>query len=524
MLAALPTLPAFVPSTPSLAPLAASAATYRSAAPAAIVDTPGRSFTETSAAPSAAPSNAAAAFASHKRGSSNSLGRTFMTFALLASSMLPLSPFAADLAAAEPPAVVAKQQQPQQQPLPTTSSIAEKAPSQQYLLFTGFPFPLGPFTERKTVETELVKGQVYSFEQELRLSGISANVRSTVFRMRDGHLLVYNPVAPTEEFLAQLAALDHKGVSHILLGATPYEHKVFVGPFARKFPEAKVWAVPDQWAWPLDLPGPLLGIDTKGSGGGELVDTATGSAAYASAPDLTAEFEVKLLRPPKRLGFGYAANEAALLHKDTKTLALTDALVNVPAAPTPVYDTGNLLAIGDNAKDSNSLGNLILKGAGAVNWQGTAKNDVSQLWADAAAAPGSTADALQRGWERNVLLSLYFGPSPRSLVDPDVSFQSLKNRWVVAPVTDSLIYRSERVKPELTRWVDDVAKWDFTLIAPSHFAAASGTAEDMRAAFKPTLAATTLQDAKASTERPYVKGDVKLLDDIAGSLIQLKII
>ena len=53
--------------------------------------------------------------------------------------------------------------------------------------------------------------------------------------------------------------------------------------------------------------------------------SAAGSPAYAAAPDLTDEFEVKLLRPPKRLGFGYAANEAALLHKDSKTLALTDA-------------------------------------------------------------------------------------------------------------------------------------------------------------------------------------------------------
>ena len=43
-----------------------------------------------------------------------------------------------------------------------------------------------------------------------------------------------------EEFLAQLKSLDSKGVSHILLGATPYEHKVFVGPFARRFPGAKV--------------------------------------------------------------------------------------------------------------------------------------------------------------------------------------------------------------------------------------------------------------------------------------------
>ena len=402
---------------------------------------------------------------------------------------------------------------------PPPAAVVSQAPSQQYLFVTGFPFPLGPFTERKTVQTELVPDRVYSFEQEIRLSGISANVRSTVFRMRDNHLLVYNPVAPTEEFLRQLDGLKSDGVSHILLGATQYEHKVFVGPFARKFPQAKVWAVPDQWSFPLDLPSPLLGIDTKGTGGGELVDTAGGSAAYAQAPDLTSEFEVKLLRPSQRLGFGYAANEAALLHKDTKTLALTDALVNVPAAPTRVYEERLLSAIGDNERDTNSIGNIVLKAAGAVNWRGSAAREVATLWADTDAHASSSADQLQRGWERNVLLSLFFGPSPTSLVDPQPSFDSLKGKWIVAPVTDSLIYRSERVQPALSKWVDDVTKWDFQLIVPSHFDAQKGTPEDMRAAFAPTLRASAPAQA-----RPYAQGDVQLLDELADGLIKLKVI
>ena len=40
--------------------------------------------------------------------------------------------------------------------------------------------------------------------------------------------------------------------------------------FARKFPEAKVWTVPDLWSFPLDLPAKLLGIDRYG----DLLDTA----------------------------------------------------------------------------------------------------------------------------------------------------------------------------------------------------------------------------------------------------------
>ena len=131
------------------------------------------------------------------------------------------------------------------------------------------------------------------------------------------------------------------------------------------------------------------------------------------------------------LGFGYAANEAALYHKDTKTLALTDALVNVPSAPPPVFVTDggdNLRGIGDDARRSSSLGHLILQGASAVNWRGSAAEAVEELWSatDAAGgAQGGAAAQLQRGWERDALLSLFFGPSPASIVDPAPSFALL---------------------------------------------------------------------------------------------------
>ena len=62
--------------------------------------------------------------------------------------------------------------------------------SRRYINLTGFPFPLGPFVERPTVATTIVPGKVYSFEQEQALSGIPANVRATVFRMRDNLVLV----------------------------------------------------------------------------------------------------------------------------------------------------------------------------------------------------------------------------------------------------------------------------------------------------------------------------------------------
>ena len=91
-------------------------------------------------------------------------------------------------------------------------------------------------------------------------------------------------------------------------------------------------------------------------------------------------------------------------------------------------------------------------------------------------------------------------------------------------MTDSLIYRSSKVKPELTRWVNDVAQWDFTTIAPAHFQAAPGTAAELKAAFDPTLAAPGGVVPSRDQRAPYAPGDVQLLDDIAEQLIKLGVI
>lgn len=67
-------------------------------------------------------------------------------------------------------------------------------------------------------------------------------VRSVVVALRDGGLWVHNPVAPTAELLEMVAELEarHGAVRYVVLGSTQVEHKVFLGPFARRFPDAEV--------------------------------------------------------------------------------------------------------------------------------------------------------------------------------------------------------------------------------------------------------------------------------------------
>lgn len=400
-----------------------------------------------------------------------------------------------------------------------TKETATRNWERVYINLTGFPFPLGPFVARRTVLDEIVAGRVWSIEQEQTLFGIRVNVRSVAIKLRSGDLWIYNPVAPTKELVELLTKIPFGKVAHIVLGTTQYEHKVFVGAFARRFPEAAVHCVPDQWSFPLDLPPRLLGIPTtrqERTGPGVLDP----DAEYAWGD----EFDLEILRPESRLAGNYAAVEAAFVHKDTKTLVLTDAIVYVPKSPPAIVDVEALNYL--SRTDS-----WVLNAAALLNWRGKG--------AELRAAVNSKAPPKpQSGWQRNALLALTFGPSPESLVDPSSAFDTIAERWLVAPVCNSLVYASERVRPALKTWVDQIAKLDFVRIAPAHFAVARCTPAQFKAAFEPLLQDNDLlvEDKRPFNmaqlrrqlgfreESPFPQSDVKLINDLADFLRQLRVI
>ena len=73
-------------------------------------------------------------------------------------------------------------------------------------------------------------------------------MRSTIVKLTDGGLLVYNPIAPTKEALDIISRLEnqHGKVKYIVLGTLGLEHKALAGPFSKCFPEAEVWLQPGQ--------------------------------------------------------------------------------------------------------------------------------------------------------------------------------------------------------------------------------------------------------------------------------------
>lgn len=131
-----------------------------------------------------------------------------------------------------------------------------------------------------------MRGSIWLFEQpqSLGFSNVTTNVRMTVVKLASGGLWVHAPVAPTPECLRLLkvrplaprpgpAAAPRREpplgawarqptralppvppapppqelgapVEFIVLPTFAYEHKIFVGPFSRRFPKAKVYVAP----------------------------------------------------------------------------------------------------------------------------------------------------------------------------------------------------------------------------------------------------------------------------------------
>eukprot|EP00803_Ostreobium_quekettii_P006277 evm.model.scf_3018.1 EVM.evm.TU.scf_3018.1 scf_3018:3596-7346(+) len=324
-----------------------------------------------------------------------------------------------------------------------------------YINLTGFPFPLGPFLQRKTIRTEVVKGKIWTFEQPqaLGFSYVAINVRMTVIKLKSGGLWVHAPIAPTGECIRLLKELGAP-VEYIILPTFAYEHKIFVGPFARKFPKAKVYTAPNQWSWPINLPAPLFGIFARGT-----IENDDSTTPWAD------EIEQKLFRPPD-VGIGPFL-ECAFLHKETRTLLVTDAVIFIPPKPLDVIPVSYLL---ENARDDGL--NTIMAG----------DKDTDDIKKFKKGPVEDTPAARLKGWMRIVLLVLYFGPF--DLLEPEPSYRAVAGKLIVSPVLRVLVY--SRIPQAVTRWIDEICRdWKFTQIISCHLAApvAAGP-KDLKRAFR----------------------------------------
>lgn len=326
--------------------------------------------------------------------------------------------------------------------------------------------PLAPGNRRVTILDEIVPNSMWTLDQVQGVVNVNVPVRSVVVRLKEGGLLIYNPVAPTIECLEYVKELEskHGPVKHILLGSLGLEHKALCGPFTRCFPGAEVWLQPGQWSFPVNLPSWLFGFPF----GSKLNDMPENSAEAPWSND----FETAVLGPLRFKSVG-AFGETALFHRASKTLIVTDTIVKVPNEAPPILQE-DPRAILYHSRDA-------------------ALDDVED-----------TDEARRRGWRRMALFGLFFFPSgiqvssvpeafgalgkasdtakmlgkgslPFSgalypwtwVINESKNFKALQNGLLVAPILQKLIL--DREPERVAEWVDTVSQWPIQRIIPAHF-------------------------------------------------------
>ncbi|MDJ0736632.1 MAG: DUF4336 domain-containing protein [Nostocaceae cyanobacterium] len=320
--------------------------------------------------------------------------------------------------------------------------------------------PIYPYGKRRTIRKEVVKDTIWTFDQLQGIFYVVVPIRMTVVKLENGGLLVYAPVAPTKECirLVQELVAKHGDVKYIILPTiSGLEHKVFVGPFARKFPKAQVFVAPHQWSFPLNLPLSWLGFPAKRT---QILPENSSQAPFGD------EFDYAILGAIN-LGTG-SFEEIAFFHKRSHTLLVTDTVVSVPENPPEIVqlDPYPLLY---HARDN---GLEVVEDNPATRrkgWQRISlfafyfRPSVLQVtpWGEAFREAMKAPERSRRA---------YFGLYPfRWTQDWKRSFDALRGdgRLFVAPILQTLILN--RGPKETIAWADKVASWDFQQIIPCHF-------------------------------------------------------
>lgn len=151
-------------------------------------------------------------------------------------------------------------------------------------------------------------------------------VRMTVIRLADGSLLLHSPTRYTESLRLALQALGP--VAHLV--APNIAHWTLIEPWQRAFPQATTWAVPG------------LRERRQVRKSGLRLDQDLGTQAPAAWGGA-----LSLIMVEGGLGF----HEAVLFHQPTRTLVLTDLMVNLENHKIPTWARPMVRLLGSTAPD-----------------------------------------------------------------------------------------------------------------------------------------------------------------------------
>lgn len=145
----------------------------------------------------------------------------------------------------------------------------------------------------------LEPNQLWCIDEPMTMFGLQFGARLTVARLHDDKLWVYAPFAISDEDEANIRELGD--VAHVV-APNPFHFKE-IGEFTRRFPDAQLWMVP--------------ALATK-------MDELPHLPLHSMPPAWSADFDGQLFDA----ALGY--QEWVFCHRATKTLILTDLVLNVP--------------------------------------------------------------------------------------------------------------------------------------------------------------------------------------------------
>ncbi|MBD2344828.1 DUF4336 domain-containing protein [Anabaena subtropica] len=340
---------------------------------------------------------------------------------------------------------------------------AQEKPHNHHLHDWSWPFwpalPLYPYGRRRTLCREIVKDTIWTFDQVQGILYTIVPIRMSVIKLNAGGLLIYAPVAPTKECvrLVNELVVKHGEVKYIILPTSSgLEHKIFVGPFARKFPQAQVFVAPHQWSFPFNLPLSWLGFPQKRT---QVLPEDSRQTPFAD------EFDYAVL--DINLGRGSFV-EVAFFHRRSHTLLVTDSVMSVPEEPPEILQLEPyplLFHARDNAlqaledKPANRRQGWQRISLFAMYFRPSALelSGLGEMWHDVLKAPDHSPKA-------------YFGFYPfrwREHWQQSFAALSANGRPFVAPILQILIL--PQAPKQVLNWVDTVAKWNFQQIISCHF-------------------------------------------------------
>lgn len=372
-----------------------------------------------------------------------------------------------------------------------------------------FLLPLYPYWHRRTLRREVVPDTVWTFDQLQGILYTVVPIRMTVIKLAAGGLLVYAPIAPTQACIQLVKELEaeHGAVQYILLPtASGLEHKVFVPPFARCFPQAQIFVAPHQWSFPLNLPLRWLGFPHHRT---HVLPSNCAEAPFAD------EIDYAIL--DINLGQG-SFGEVALLHKRSRTLLVTDTVLAVPPQPPEILqlDPYPLLF---HARDS-------------------ALEPITD-----------SVENRRKGWQRIALFALYFQPSTLKTIglaqalrdgvkapnhSPKAYFGLFPFQWqsgwersfaalcgqgrpLLAPILQTFILDHDPAA--VLAWAERIAWWDFERIIPCHFEApVPATPQEFRQVFAVLEHTDSSQMLFGSTHQPLPAADVAFIRQLEENL------